>query len=92
MMAGVGHAPFHKLLTRLYYYIKEPTVFTSQKAVYNAATKIDKSISLSHVKKMVFRATGRLRLETIDSTQTQSLYTGQLRYYYNTLLYYVILL
>jgi hypothetical protein len=51
MMETVGHAPFHKILSRLYYNISEPTAYTSQKLVYAAAKKIQKSITLADVNK-----------------------------------------
>ena len=47
-MAEAGH--FNELLTRLYYDISEPTSFGGQKAVYKAAKKIDKRITLREVK------------------------------------------
>ena len=47
-MAVAGR--FDELLTRLYYDIAEPTSFGGQKAVYQAAKKIDKRITLGEVK------------------------------------------
>ena len=48
-MAASGH--FDELLTRLYYDIAEPTSFGGQKAVYQAAKKIDKRITFDDAKK-----------------------------------------
>ena len=48
-MGERGH--FDDLLTRLYYDISEATSFGGQKAIYKAAKKIDKNITLREVQR-----------------------------------------
>jgi hypothetical protein len=49
-MAEVGHSlPFHGLLSKLYYDADQRSAYTSKKTVYEAAKKIDASITHKNV-------------------------------------------
>jgi hypothetical protein len=49
-MAVDGHTlPHHRLFSKLYYDVEQPTAYTSKQAIYHAAKKINNSITYKNV-------------------------------------------